>query len=128
MHLTAGHEIDCINAWELLYADDTMLMGTRARELNILLAAIEDESAKYNLRLNYGKCNYLAMNGKANIHFKNGTKLTKVEKATYLGGTIGCNATRNEEINNRMCQPCDEVNFNQHDRDTLQNMKNPVCM
>ena len=33
-----------------------------------------------------------------------------------------------EEIKNRMCQPCDEVNFNQHDRDTLQNMKNPVCM
>ena len=36
---------------ELLYTDDTMLIGKRAFELNILIAAIEKESAKYNLKL-----------------------------------------------------------------------------
>ena len=29
-----------LNVWELMYADDTMLVGTRAREINILLAEI----------------------------------------------------------------------------------------
>ena len=27
---------DCVGAWELLYADDTMVMGSRAREINII--------------------------------------------------------------------------------------------
>ena len=47
----------CRNLWDLLYADDTMLIGTRARELNLLIRAIEEESEKYNLRLTYDKCN-----------------------------------------------------------------------
>ena len=64
-HKIAGKQVDCFNKWELLYADDTMLVGNRAKELNIMLAAIEDESVKYNLRLNYGKCNHIAMYGKA---------------------------------------------------------------
>ena len=38
---------------EIVYADDTMLIGTRARELNILLKDFEHECAKYNLKLNY---------------------------------------------------------------------------
>ena len=48
-----NHEHDHFNWWELIYADDTMLIGRRAREINILLAAIEKESEKYNLKLNY---------------------------------------------------------------------------
>ena len=55
-----------------MYADDTMLVGKRARELNILIAEIKKESSKYNLRLNSSKCNYVAMNGKAHIHFSDG--------------------------------------------------------
>ena len=31
--------------WEMIYADDTMLVGKRARELNILIAEIEKESS-----------------------------------------------------------------------------------
>ena len=101
-HKIAGHQTDCFNYWELIYADDTMLIGNRARELNILLAAIETECAKYNLKLNYNKCNYIAMNGKAHIHFKNMEKLKEVDKATYLGGTLTNTASRNEELNNRI--------------------------
>ena len=33
---------------QVLYADDTLLVGKHARELNILPHAIEEESAKYN--------------------------------------------------------------------------------
>ena len=46
-HKISGKSVDiCSNLWELLYADDTMLIGTRARELNMLIRAIEEESEK----------------------------------------------------------------------------------
>ena len=79
-----------------------MLVGKRARELNILIAEIEKESSKYNLRLNYKKCNYVAMNGKAHIHFKDGKPMTEVDKAMYLGGEINKDAGRLSELNNRI--------------------------
>ena len=59
----------------MIYADNTMLVGHRAREINILIKAIENASAKYNLKLNYNKCNYIAMKGKARIHFRDGKPL-----------------------------------------------------
>ena len=85
---------DHMNWWEMIYADDTMLIGKRARELNILIAEIEKMSSKYNLRLNYNKCNYVAMNGKAHIHFSNGKPMTEVDQAIYLGGEINKEAGR----------------------------------
>ena len=76
-----NHGLDHFNWWELIYADDTMLVGHRSREINILIKAIEKASAKYNLKLNYGKCNYIAMNGKAHIHFSDGKPMKQVDKA-----------------------------------------------
>ena len=46
-HEIVAKSIDLYNLWELLYADDTMLIGTRVRELNLLIKAIEEESGKY---------------------------------------------------------------------------------
>ncbi len=63
-----------------------MLIGTQTRELNGSIAEIEKECAKYNLKLNYGTCNYIAMNGRAHIHVRDGTKLKEVGDAVYLGG------------------------------------------
>ena len=95
------HCLDHFNCWELIYTDDTMLVGHRARELN-LLKAIEIASAKYNLKLNYGKCNCIALNGKAHILFSDGKPLKQVDKAQYLGGEINTDAGRWNELNNRM--------------------------
>ena len=36
-----GRHLDFSHWWELVYADDTMLIRTRAREIDILIAAIE---------------------------------------------------------------------------------------
>ena len=45
---------------------------------------------------------YIGMNGKAHIHFSDGTKLKEVENATYLGGILSWNASRLDELNNRI--------------------------
>ena len=77
-------------------------MGKRAREINILLHQIEIESEYYNLKLNHSKCFYIGMNGSADIKFRDGTKIEKVDEVTYLGGQITSNASREREITNRM--------------------------
>ena len=100
-HKIVGNQVYPFDYWELMYADDTMIVGNRAREMNILLKEIERECAKYNLKLNYKKCNYIAMNGKADIHFGDGTKLEEVQSAVYLGGTLTKDGGRAEEIQNR---------------------------
>ena len=41
-----GAELDYFEWWELVYVDDTMLVGHRDRKINILLAASETTSAK----------------------------------------------------------------------------------
>ena len=43
-HTIAAYFHDIIQKWELLYAGDTMPMGTRARETNIIMKQIEIES------------------------------------------------------------------------------------
>ena len=92
-----GNQFYPYDFWELMYVDDTLIIGTRAREINIILKEVEKECAKYNLKLNYGKCNYIAMNGRAHIHFKNGDKLKEVEEAVYLGGVLTNDAGRMRE-------------------------------
>ena len=79
-----------------------MIIGKRAREINIILAAIEKTFNKYNLRLNYNKCEYIGMNGKAHIHFSNSKPLREVSQATYLGGIISNDASRWNDLNNRI--------------------------
>ena len=114
-HKIIGKSVEiCNNLWELLYADDTVLIGTRARELNMLIRTIENESAKYNLRLNYDKCNYIGMYGKADIKFKDGTKMQEVQEVTYLGGKLTNKASRHvEDLSriNKALQTCMKLKF-----------------
>ena len=41
------------------------------------------------------------MNGKANIHFADGTPIEKADKVTHLGGTITGNSSRDAEVTSR---------------------------
>ena len=102
-HKNSGKSTDiCNNLWELLYADDTMFVGSRAWDLNLLIDAIEEESDKYNLKLNYDKCNCLAMYGKADIKFKDGLNMQEAHEVTYLGGKLTNAASRHAEFLSRI--------------------------
>ena len=46
-HSVMGHNGDCTSEWELHYAYDTMVMGSRATEFHIILKQIEIESERY---------------------------------------------------------------------------------
>ena len=95
-------KIDGLAFAELLYADDTLLVLKNTRAMNILLAEIETESAYYNMKLNKGKCNVIAMNGNYNVRFADGTPVKRVEDAIYLGGKLSKDAKSQIEITSRI--------------------------
>ena len=51
-------KFDFIDFMEILYADDTLLIGDNAKILNLLIAAIEKHSERYGMKLNKNKCAY----------------------------------------------------------------------
>ena len=55
------HWQDEFNATDLIYADDTLLIAATAEAMDVLLAALETESAYYGMKLNKAKCLTLTM-------------------------------------------------------------------
>jgi len=100
--LLENKNYDFINIWELLYADDTLLIGKYDNEIELLLHEIEIESAKYNMVLNKTKCEIVAMYCKPKVHFISGGLVKIVTKAKYLGSMISDTASRDIEINFRL--------------------------
>jgi ribonuclease P/MRP protein subunit RPP40 len=66
--------MDVVDFSNILYADDTFLVGKRSKELNKILWAIEKHSARYGMKLNRGKCVCINMGVRNVIRFKNGEK------------------------------------------------------
>jgi len=88
---------------EILYADDTLIFGNYTRNISIYLKEIEEESAKYNMKLNYDKCVNLTANQKqTTVRFKDGTLVPRRDRATYLGTILSDSFDQNIEINNRI--------------------------
>ena len=87
---------------ELLYADDTLILGHRAREVNIFLDLIVAESKRYNLKLKKGRCKHIDMNCKPNVDFADGEQMEHSQKEKYLGGVRPKDVSRQAELANRL--------------------------
>ena len=64
-----GSEFD-----EVLYAGDTICIAQTTAAMKRLLKAIETEGAKYGLKLNKDKCEYLTFGEPAAVKFEDGQK------------------------------------------------------
>ena len=89
---------------EVLYADDTIMVGHKPREIQERLVLLEKEASKYGLKLNKTKCEHLGINATANIMFKDSTVVKTVSKAKYLGVILTNKAEPNVEANERIRQ------------------------
>ena len=80
-----------INLHEILYAHDTLLIAKDPKSATKLLNINEEDSDYQHLKLNRGKCNYIAYNLRqtANIILKHGEQLQATNEAKYLGTTVG---------------------------------------
>ena len=94
--------LDQINFSEVLYADDTLLVSKNTQGMNKLLHAIEEESTYYGLRLNQGKCHVIAMNGRNQVRFSDGSQVKHSEECTYLGGILTRKLNIAAEITSRI--------------------------
>ena len=47
---------------DLLYADDTVIISSKAKAVNTLIAAIKKHSERYGMSLNKEKCEYFGIN------------------------------------------------------------------
>jgi len=93
---------DFIDFMEILYADDTLLIGDNAKILNLLIAAIEKHSERYGMKLNKNKCVHISMNCKAKIKFSDGKEMKSADEATYLGSNMSKKHLTRREIEARI--------------------------
>ena len=99
--LAAG-QLHNINLSELYYADDTLIMASTSKAAETILQHIENESEKYNMKLNYAKCIHLRMNDLHTVTYDNGEEMTMKTEATYLGGKIFANGSYKTIIRHRI--------------------------
>ena len=97
-----GRAMDVVDFSNILYADDTFLVGKHSRELNKILWAIEKHSGRHGMKLNKKKCVYINMNNKNNSKFTDGTTMPREEEATYLGAKITKKNQNRKEIDERI--------------------------
>ena len=101
---TSGTRKPGISFDRIYYADDTILLATNTYSANRILWAVERVSLQFGLKLNRGKCSYIAMNGNNNLRFADGTKLCRCTETTYLGHHITRSMNMRQEIGYRMQQ------------------------
>ena len=95
---TLGTRKPGISFDRIYYADDTVLLATNTYSANRILWAVARVSLQFGLKLNRGKCSYIAMNGNNNLRFANGTKLCRRTETTYLGHHITQSMNIRQEI------------------------------
>ena len=73
----------------LLFADDTLLLTNKAKQMTDTLDLIIAHSHNYNLQLNNEKCQLLVTNDLGcPVHFPDGTQVKKHDTIKYLGATF----------------------------------------
>ena len=76
-----------------------MIFGTHTHSINKLLHQIQQESQKYNMRLNLDKCVNLTLNqNQSSVKYMNGHKVPRKAQATYLGATLTDAVDNHKEI------------------------------
>ena len=87
---------------EVLYADDTICMTQDEEAMNRILSAIETEGAKYGLKLNRTKCEYLHFGNATPVNFKDGTPVPQKAEVKYLGCNINDKGDPAREVSRRI--------------------------
>ena len=91
-----------VSMLDIEFADDTVLISRNCEHLQTLLQIVQTEAAKYNLRLNHGKCKLVSYNSQVEINFTDGSKVPKATSVVYLGAVIDSQGRPGNEISKRI--------------------------
>ena len=103
-HKLAAQRITGMQDDEILYADDTICVTQDEEAMDALLAAIEKEGARYGLKLNRTKCEYLSFGNTGPVHFQNGTPVPRQKEVKYLGCNLNDRGDPGREVSKRISE------------------------
>ena len=85
---------------DILFADDTLLIGRRGKHVEEYMAAVEKRGLDYGLQVHWGKVHFVPVNTTDSIRAPSGDLIAPQESMLYLGATIhadgkfGCEVSR----------------------------------
>lgn len=87
---------------DLLYADDTLLIGASSQSLAALVQAVADVGAEYGLTLHVDKTQLLSVRGPATLHLQDGNEIANNLSMVYLGGLLHADGKGDHELSRRI--------------------------
>ena len=86
----------------IVYADDTLLLGVSAPFVSEFINAVETAGKQYGLELHYGKLQLLQVNCHSPVHQPDGECLAQKNEMGYLGTVLNDHGYISSELNRRI--------------------------
>ena len=87
---------------ELIYADDTLLVGSTADFVGALMLAVQEAGKNYGLAFNWGKLEALPVRCVADIRRPDGAQIPQKDSMAYLGGLLDSSGSSSSELSRRI--------------------------
>ena len=88
--------------YDLLYADDTLLIALEAADIEELASAIEVVGGRFGLKLHWGKTQALSVRAELGIKSSGGTLIPEKGSIGYLGGVIAGDGRCDSELSRKI--------------------------
>jgi len=98
----ARRQIDAGSLNIVLYADDTLLIGSSAQSLQQLLDAIATVGQRFGMELHWDKFQLMEVGGKYELHAPNGSQIQPSSSMCYLGCTMFADGGVKSELNRKL--------------------------
>ena len=90
--------IDADTLSVLLYADDTLVIGSTSASVQALLNAIATVGRRFGMELHYSKFQLLQVRGDFDIKTPNGERIEPSESMVHLGSTLSADGGAHNEL------------------------------
>ena len=87
---------------KLLFADHTIILTSTKQAAEVILHNIQEESSRYNMKLNQSKSILLGMNSLGSAQYLDGGYMPIAVRAPYLGTNMSAKGNPHFEINIRI--------------------------
>ena len=95
---------------KLLHADDTVSLTNTKQAAEIILHKIQEESSRYNMKLNQSKCILLGMNSSGSAQSLDGGYMRVADRAPYLGTNMSAKGNPHFERSSRIINTTTTLN------------------
>ena len=87
---------------DILYADDTLLLGVEVAHLEEFMSSIEKTCSEYGLQLHWGKVQCVAINSTETVRKPSGERLQPTDSMVYIGSLLHADGKATSEVSQRL--------------------------